>query len=146
MAAPLKADVGLPKENYKMELSKEEALNAYAKMLNTLDVTHIEGLLADDFSYESQMVMDALDSKERFLDYIKPKLQTISQSKATVFAEIGAVNAYGENQPCVILAQGKKTNLVGLVLAKVDSGKLTRLDLCIVPSPQTATRTGEYPI
>ena len=47
-----------------MELSKEEALKVYAKMLNTLDVTHIEGLLADDFSYESQMVMDALDSRQ----------------------------------------------------------------------------------
>ena len=58
---------------------------------------------------------------------------------------MGTVSAYGKDQSCVILAQTNKENLLGLVLAKVVAGKLKRLDLCIIPPPQSAKRSGEYP-
>jgi len=114
-------------------------------MMNTLSAEPLEPLLADDFAYESQTVFQALESKQAFLEYIIPKLQTIRRSNATVYAEMGTVAAYGKNQPCVILAQNDKANLVALVLAKTHGSKLSRLDLCIVPPPQTAKRSGEYP-
>jgi hypothetical protein len=128
-----------------VELTEVVALRAYAKMMNTLTVEPLELLLADDFVYESQMVFQALESKQAFLEYIVPKLHTIRSSNATVYAEMGTVAAYGKNQPCVILAQNDKANLVALVLAKTDGDKLKRLDLCIVPPPQAAERGGEYP-
>jgi len=128
-----------------MELTQSEALRAYAKMMNTLSADALEPLLADDFTYESQTVFSALESKQAFLDYIRPKLQTIQKAGATVFAEMGMVSAYGTHQPCVVLAQGSKDNLVGIVLARVSDNRLRRLDLCIVPPPQTAERSGEYP-
>lgn len=128
-----------------MPLTVETALRTYARMMNTLNAELLEPLLADDFTYESQHVFQALESKQAFLDYIRPKLITIQQAKATVFAEMGSVSAYGKNQSCVILAQNDRGNLVGLVLAKTDGNKLKRLDLCIVPPPQAATRSGEYP-
>lgn len=52
-----------------MELTRSEALRAYARMMNTLNVTPLESLLADDFTYESQHVFSALESKQAFLDY-----------------------------------------------------------------------------
>ncbi len=128
-----------------MPLSEETALRAYARMMNTLNEELLEPLLADDFTYESQHVFQPLESKQAFLDYIRPKLITIQQAKATVFAEMGTVSAYEKNQSCVILAQNDRGNLVGLVLAKTDGNKLNRLDLCIVPPPQAAKRSGEYP-
>lgn len=42
-----------------MELSEYDALLAYSRMLNTSSVEHLEPLLADDFVYESQNVMQA---------------------------------------------------------------------------------------
>jgi hypothetical protein len=129
-----------------MQMTEETALRAYAKMMNTLNAECLEPLLADDFTYESQHVFQPLESKQAFLDYIRPKLITIQQAKATVFAEMGTVTAYGDNQPCVILAQNDRANLVGIVLAKVDGEHLKRIDLCIVPPPQAAKRSGEYPI
>lgn len=129
-----------------MDLTQSEALRAYAKMMNTLSVTPLEPLLADNFTYESQTVFSALESKQAFLDYIRPKLETIQKAGATVFAEMGMVSAYGKHQPCVVLAQNTKDNLVGLVLASVSDSKLSRLDLCIVPPPQSAERSGEYPV
>lgn len=128
-----------------MQLTEEEALRAYARMMNTLNADCLEPLLADDFTYESQHVFQPLESKQAFLDYIRPKLITIQQANATVFAEMGTVAAYGKIQSCVILAQNDRANLVGLVLAKVDGGLLKRIDLCIVPPPQAAERSGEYP-
>ena len=128
-----------------MPLTEEAALRAYAKMMNTLNAECLEPLLADDFTYESQHVFQPLESKQAFLHYIRPKLTTIKQAKATVFAEMGTVAAYGKNQSCVILAQNDRANLVGLVLAKVDGERLKRIDLCIVPPPQAAKRSAEYP-
>lgn len=128
-----------------MPLTEDTALRAYAKMINTLSINALEPLLADDFTYESQMVFGALESKQVFLDYKRPKLQTIQQSNATVYAEMGIVSAYGKTQSCVILAQYDIANLVSLVLAKTDGEFLKRLDLCIAPPPQMAERSGEYP-
>ncbi len=128
-----------------MVLSEEAALRAYAKMMNTLNTTCFEPLLAEDFIYESQHVFQPLVSKHEFLDYIRLKFITIQQAKATVFAEMGTVAAYGRNQPCVILAQNEKANLVSLVLAKVEGECLKRIDLCMIPPPQAAKRSGEYP-
>ena len=58
-------------------LTEVDALRAYARMMNTLDPTHLEALLAEDFVYESQVVLQPLKSKKKFLDYIYPKLKTI---------------------------------------------------------------------
>lgn len=129
-----------------MPLTEEVALHAYARMMNTLDAEVLEPLLADDFTYESQNVFQALESKQAFLDYMRQKLETVRKAKATVFAEMGTVAAYGRTQPCVVLAQNSKTNLVALVLAAVDGEHLKRLDLCVVPSPESAQRSGEYPV
>lgn len=114
-------------------------------MMNTLSVGSFEGMLADDFTYESHYVSELIESKQAFLEYIKPKLQAFAQEEARIFAEMGMVSAYGERQPCVVLAQYSKNILVGLVLAKVQGNKLSRLDLCIVPAPESAERSGEYP-
>ena len=54
-----------------MTLTREDALRAYARMLNTLDESHIEPLLADDFHYSSQKVFSEITSKAEFLDYIR---------------------------------------------------------------------------
>ena len=128
-----------------MELTQAEALRAYAKMMNTLSVAPLEPLLADNFTYESQWVFSALNSKKEFLNYIKPKLQAIKGAGATAFAAMGMVHACGEYQPCVVMAQNSKSSLVGIVLARVVNNKLSRLDLCAVPPPESAERSGEYP-
>ena len=127
------------------EENQLQGLRAYATMMNTLDPDRLEPFLAEDFVYESQMVFEPLTTKQAFMKYIRPKLQTVKRSNATVYAELGSVAAYGRQQPCVVLAQNSRDNLVGLVLAKSDGRLLKRLDLCIVPPPNTAERTGEYP-
>lgn len=127
-----------------MSFAEEQALRAYATMMNTLDASPLEPLLADDFHYASRWVLAEIESKTAYMEYIVQKLEAIRKSGATVWAEMGSLDR-GLPGPCVVMAQGEKDNVVALVLAKVEDGKLKRLDLCEVPSPRSARRTGDYP-
>ena len=52
--------------------------------------------------------------------------------------------AYGHTD-CLVMNQGDKSNLLGVAYASVDKGKITGLSLCIVPTPDSAERSGIYP-
>jgi hypothetical protein len=124
--------------------SAKDALIAYAKMMNTLDSTEFELLLEDNFCYESQVVMKPINGKKEFIEYIRPKLRTITISNTAIFAELAELNAYGQKD-CVLIAQNDRDNLVATVYAKVNGSKIIRLDMCTVPDPKSALRTGIYP-
>jgi hypothetical protein len=125
-------------------LTTKDALIAYAKMMNTLDSSQFELLLADDFSFESQAVLTPLVGKKEFIDYIRPKLATVKKANATVYAELGELSAYGQTE-CVVLAQNDKNHIGAVVYAKVKDGMIVRIDMCTVPDPKTAKRSGIYP-
>jgi ADP-ribosylglycohydrolase len=124
-------------------LTEEDALHAYARMMNTLDVSHLEALLDDDFHYASQWVFAEIESKSAYLEYIVPKLNAIRNSGSAAWAEMGSLDREFPG-PCVVMAQGDKDKLMAVVLAKVENGKIKRLDLCGAPSPHDANRTGIY--
>jgi hypothetical protein len=126
------------------ELTQVQALEAYATMMNTLDASKIEPILAEDFHYSSQWVLTDITSKQEFLDYIIPKLKAILASGSEVWAEMGELTREIPG-PCVVMAQGQRDNLLAVILAKVDGGKLKSLSMCGAPSPHEATRSGQYP-
>ena len=113
-------------------------------MLNTLSAEHLEPLLAEDFQYESQWVFSAIKSKREYLDYIRPKLATIKETGFRVWAEMAELRSYNGG-PCLVLAQGEQDKLVATLLVKVVAGKIQRADLCLIPPPEAALRSGEYP-
>ena len=125
-------------------LNTEEALKAYARMMNTYSVSDIEPLLVNDFHYASQWVFHEITSKQEYLDYITPKLLTVKNSNNPVFAEMAWLGFVGDN-PCVLIAQGKKDNLVATVLVEVKNNLIQRIDMCCVPTPESAIRTSVYP-
>jgi len=127
-----------------MKLTEIDALRAYARMMNTLDVSYIEPLLDENFRYSSQWMIGEIPSKQEFLDYIKSMLDSIKQSGSRVYAEIAIVQAWGHNE-CVVTAEGEKDNLIATVFAHVKGEKIGRIDMCHVPSPSETMRTGEYP-
>ena len=125
-------------------LTEKQALIIYARMLHTLDSSEFESFLSEDFSYSSQKVLTDMNSRDEFIEYIRPKLETIKKSKTPVYAELGVLPAYGHTD-CLIMAQGNKSNLLGVAYASVDKGKISGLALCIVPTPEAAERSGIYP-
>ena len=126
------------------QLTEKDALSIYARMLHTLDSSEFESFLSEDFSYSSQKVLTDMNSRDNFIEYIRPKLETIKKSKSLVYAELGICPAYGHND-WLIIAQGDKSNLLGVAYASVDEGKISGLSLCIVPTPDSAERSGIYP-
>ena len=85
-----------------------------------------------------------INSKDEFIEYIRPKLETIKKTNSSVYAELGVCPAYGHTD-CLIMAQGDKSNLLGVAYASVNEGKICGLALCIVPTPDAAERSGIYP-
>ena len=126
------------------QLTEKEALSIYSRMLHTLDLSEFESFLSEDFSYSSQKVLTEMNSKDEFIEYIRPKLKTIKKSKSPVYAELGICPAYGHTD-YLIMAQGDKSNLLGVAYASVDEGKTSVLSLCVVPTPDSAERSGIYP-
>lgn len=127
-----------------MSLSAEQALRAYATMMNTLDAACLEPLLDEDFHYASQWVFGEIESKDAYMKYIVPKLDAIRKLGSVAWAEMGWFEREFP-EPCVVMAKGEKDNLLAVVIAKVEDGKIKRLDLCAAPSPLSANRTGDYP-
>lgn len=127
------------------DLTQVEALETYGVMMNTLDASKIEPILAEDFHYSSQWVLTDITSKQDFLDYITPKLEAIRTGGSEVWAEMGELTSEIPG-PCVVMAQGEKDNLLCVILAKVEGGKLKSLAMCGAPSPHHAIRSGRYPI
>jgi len=126
------------------QLSEKDALIIYAKMMHTLDSSEFESFLLEDFSYSSQKVLIDMNSKDKFIKYIRPKLETIKKTKSTVYAELGKCLAYGHTD-CLIMAQGDKFNLLGVAYASASEEKISSISLCIVPTPDSAERSGIYP-
>lgn len=127
-----------------MVLTTKQALTAYAQMMNSCDISNFEKLLAEDVVSTSQAVLTNITNKSDFVSYMQGKLQTIKQSNATVYAELGEIQAYG-HKDCVIVAQNTKDNLVAIVFITVGENQIKKIDLCEVPPPSQAKRTGIYP-
>lgn len=131
-------------------LTEEDALRAYAKMMHTLSVEPLLPLLHEQFHYESQWNFHEyaavwcpmeIGTKDDYIKYITPRLQRLKDSGTEVFAEMARL----PTGPCVVVAQGNKDDLAGTVLVKVEGGKIRWMELCAVPNPYDAERTGEYP-
>jgi hypothetical protein len=145
-------DVPLEKELTQLMLTIE-----MAKAYNNLDVSIIADRLADDLVYESQQVLIPLIGKSVVLEYLDQKFMTISNTPgAELFVELAFLDNLEDTmiplsfarqgQPCLVMAQGNRENLLAVVLIQAHQGKIKRIDLCTVaPHWSQARRTGEYP-
>ena len=70
-----------PSEEKTYQLTEKEVLSIYARMMHTLDSFEFESFLAEDFSYSSQKVLTEMNSKDEFIEYIRPKLEIIKKLK-----------------------------------------------------------------
>ena len=76
-----------PLKEKTFELTEKEGLSIYARMMHTLDSSEFESFLSEDFSYSSQKVLTDMNSKNEFIEYIRPKLETIKKTNNSVYAE-----------------------------------------------------------
>ena len=129
------------------ELSLTDAAAAYARAHNTMDPSHLKGLLSEDFRYASQWEFDEMEGAAAYLDYLARKLEAIRSSGSAVTAELASTQPYpmapNRPVPCVVMAQDGAQ--VATVLFQVKDGRITRIDMCQIPPPESCVGTGEYP-
>ena len=120
---------------------------AYATAMNTLDPAPLRGLLAGDFVYESQWVFSAIEGANAYLECLAGKFGAIRRTGSPVRAEPAETRPYPglvcEPTPCVVVSQGGEP--VSTVLFTMTGGLISRIDMCMIPPPETCTRTGEAP-
>ena len=87
-------------------------------MIHILDSSEFESFFSEDLSYSSQKVLTDMNSKDEFIEYIRPKLEVIKKTNSAVYAELVVSPAYGHTD-CLIMAQGDKSNLLGVAYASV---------------------------
>ena len=75
-----------------MQLTEIDALRAYARTINTLDVSHIEPLLDENVRYASQWMIGKITSKRDFLEYMQSHLLEIKQSGNRAYAVRNSAN------------------------------------------------------
>jgi hypothetical protein len=108
-----------------------------AEAYANLDAELLIGVLAEDCVYESQQCLAPLEGKNAIAEIIREKFENIEASKTFVTASVRSVcrgpvlGALGK--PCVVLSQNNQEAVVLLELS--DEGKISRIDLCVVPSP-----------
>jgi hypothetical protein len=120
-----------------------------AKSWNNLDVRFIEHLLAEDFTYESQWVISPIQGKDNFLPYLKSKFHAIAfeikNGEMQVFAEL-ANHPDLQGTDWMVLTQTTKTEILHvLIVIELHEELISRIDICFIPDPETATLTGNQP-
>tara|TARA_B100000579_G_C22245397_1_gene582404 strand:- start:260 stop:493 length:234 start_codon:yes stop_codon:yes gene_type:complete len=65
--------------------NRKGALSIYARMMHTHDSFEFELFLSEDFSYSLQKVLTDMNSKDEFIEYIRPKLEVIKKTKNSVY-------------------------------------------------------------
>jgi hypothetical protein len=127
-----------------MHLTEKDALHAFAQMINSGNLNDFIPILHDGFQYNSQTVLSSLNTKSEFIAYMASKLTTLSGQPHRTVAEMAYLPTMN-NRACLVMFQGDPLGPVCTVLAIVRDGKLAQIDLCLVPSWQSAVRTGERP-
>lgn len=127
-----------------MSLTQKDALEAYARMINTGVVEPLASLLRDDFCYSSQAVLTDIQGKAEFLSYMRQKLVVMRGREDRPVAEMACLPAT-RNRPCLVLSHRNTGKDICTVLAEVSEEKLSRIDLCLIPAPDSAVRSGETP-
>lgn len=126
----------------KKALTTYTALSAYARMINTMNVSHITDLLSDHFQYKSQLVLNDISCKTDYLTFINATLKAIADSEVNVQAELGR---YGHLGDCVIVMRGGSMSIPNVILAKVENNHLTLLEVIIAPNIEQIKRSGLFP-
>lgn len=121
-----------------------ETCRAYARMMNTLDSSHLEAWLRDDLKYSSQWVFEDMHGKDHYVSYIRGKLNTIRKTGSRVWARIAYTNVFGAGH-CVVLAQKSPDNMNATVLIEMKDDKIKAISMCGIPSPAECEITDEIP-
>jgi hypothetical protein len=125
-------------------MGKFKIANQYSNAWNNLDIKLIAPYLHNDFVYGSQMVLENINGKANYLDYLKKKFNAIILFDEPVVCEV----AEYQNEPCLVLTQQMKNSdsslpkeKHGILLLKFEGDFLKSAHMCMIaPTINEITR------
>ena len=103
------------------------ALWAYAAMMNTQDLAHLEPYLAEEFSYGSQMVMAPDLDRDGFLKWMLGRFRVNREQGYEVRADLAWVPPdVGAHMRCVLVCVPTPQDRHGVGLADMRDDRLVR--------------------
>lgn len=118
------------------------ACSQFALTLNTMEVSHIEPLLAANVTYSSDCTAESVDGKTDFLVYFDRTFEKIKLEDSKIWAEVAYTNAF-RTTSCVIGAVSKKKRVDMTTLIEMNpEGKIVGVRTGWHPAPYTCLRIG----
>ena len=99
--------------------SDKEVAEIICKAWNILDASLIKPLLLEEFEYVSVWVLDTMKGKEKYLDYLSRKFETIKTSGSKVKADVWFQEAIGKH---VVLLNQDGIRSCALEITLTDDG------------------------
>ncbi len=132
-----------------MDSEKKYVLRRLAIAWNNLDARYLEDILDENVVYESQWVFIPIEGKNHVLEHLTNKFKMIEGQKKThtmeVFAEM-ATHPSQRNQDIVVLSQMTKNEVTKVsLLVQLKNRKISRIDVCFIPDPESAILSGDRP-
>lgn len=119
-----------------------ELATSIMQMWNETNVYHVQDKLSQDCRYGSQWVLEDMKGPIEIMVYLDGKMKTMKSFIEKGEASLSAVLAWHpnyENTPCVILSHTTNgTTTKVLIDIKTKNGLITDIDICGVPSPDSA--------
>lgn len=90
--------------------TNEELLLLYADAWNNLDASIIAPYLTEDFEYGSMFVLTTIIGRDKYIDYLQKKFETIKCSGSKVFAKVGPApsSRVHETEQTLLLLQDRR--------------------------------------
>ncbi|MEE4271571.1 MAG: hypothetical protein V2I67_07855 [Thermoanaerobaculales bacterium] len=128
-------------------LTEAAAARAWALAHNTLDPAHLVRLLHKDVRIASQTVLEEMVGPDRYLEYLNGTFATFKRTGTEIRIELGETAPYpmapGAPRPCAIAHRDGHPEVT--VLFQIEEDKIRRIDLCMIPPPQSCKGSGVSP-
>lgn len=101
----------------------------FAKCYNENDFEMLNDCLSDDCVYRSQWVFDEMQGREKIVDYLQAKAETIAKHNAFPKAKIVEIIS-PFSQQAIAVSQGSDEIKV-IILLSEENSKIKSIDLCM---------------
>lgn len=126
-------------------LTEARAAEIWARAVNTGRLDALSPWLArPGFGYACQWSFDDQSSADAYLEHLAATLTSGSPARAELATTRPYPTAPVPARPCAILHCGDGAR--GTALFQVAGATITRIDLCVIPPPDSCDRSGVYPI
>lgn len=107
-----------------------DAAKLFCQMWTELECSNLVSKLADDAEYSSQWTLNDLIGKHQIEDYLKAKMQTLSDKGVSVYSFLARASESYPGKACACLSKEVKDIPDVAVIFEVVGDRIKKIELC----------------